>query len=90
MGCSIQCAAHTQICGTDDRSTVGPCADAWLLLSELRPDLAPTEMPSELRRLPEERAVEPREASLNATEPRESLLAESLLTESLLAAAEPR
>ena len=59
----------------------GPPADAWLLLPELRPDLAPTEMPSELRRLPEERAVEPREASLNVTEPREA---------SLLAAAEPR
>ena len=37
--------------------------------------------PSELRRLPEVRAVEPREASLLATEPRDA---------SLLAAAEPR
>ena len=59
----------------------GPCADGLLLLSELRPDLAPTEMPSELRRLPELRVVEPREASLLATEPRDA---------SLLAAAEPR
>ena len=58
----------------------GPCADGLLLLSELRSDLAPTGMPSELRRLPELRAVEPREASLLATEPRDaSLLAAALL-----------